>query len=184
MSNSEFDKKHRLRAYYLMVFAHHPLCGFFDSHYYSIGPVKLCKGCTAGYSGLFSGLTLLILGLLPGFLLIDNIKDFLLVFGLAFTITGVYEVQKKRVIPRFPIRFMSGTLFVVAIYSLIQIQSWFYRYMVLVFIFAVINIVGFLRFKKMNSICGTNCGDRRFDRCDYVLGLQTPPELLLAMAST
>ncbi|MFX1513121.1 MAG: hypothetical protein ACFFCQ_11085 [Promethearchaeota archaeon] len=41
-----------LQPYYL---AHHPLCNRYKGHIFTIGELKLCRGCTMLYSGMFLG---------------------------------------------------------------------------------------------------------------------------------
>ncbi|MHA2028904.1 MAG: hypothetical protein ACW99A_03010 [Candidatus Kariarchaeaceae archaeon] len=170
-------------GYLKLLLSHHPLCGFYESHAYHVGGVGFCKGCTAGYSGIFVGIYLLFTSLLPAFLIINSVEHYFLVVFVAGLIALLYEVQPRKIIPRFPIRFMMGTLFVVSIYTIFKLDNWFHKYMVILFVFVYGNIIGYSRYKKLQDVCKTNCGDRRLDWCEYALGLTPPPELIkLTMA--
>lgn len=176
--NTEENPRAKRMGYLKLLLSHHPLCGFYEDHSYHMGKVDLCKGCTAGYSGIYLAIYLLVASALPAFLIINSIQYYFQIVFVAGLIVFVYELQPKRIIPRFPIRLIMGILFVVSIYTIFRLDNWFHKYLVALFIFVYANIIGLMRFKKLNAVCATNCGDRRLDFCQYALGLETPPELI------
>ena len=133
----------RRKGYLRLLLAHHPLCGFFEGDTYNIGKLKLCKGCTAGYSGIYITIYLFIVSLIPAFLLIKSIQQYLIIVLIAGFITILYEIQPKRIIPRFPIRLMLGILFVVSIRTIIQLANWLHKFIIILFLFVFANIIGF-----------------------------------------
>jgi hypothetical protein len=58
-------------------FAHHPTCSQYKEHYFNVGKLKLCVGCTSLYSSIF--LTLIIYMTIPGLF-----KNMPLILGILF----------------------------------------------------------------------------------------------------
>ncbi|MCE7736880.1 MAG: hypothetical protein GPJ54_18495 [Candidatus Heimdallarchaeota archaeon] len=174
-SSTVFRKR---KGYLKLLLSHHPLCGFFESDTYNISKLKICKGCTAGYSGIYIGIYLFITSLIPAFLIIKSVEQYFTIVLIAGFITLLYEFQRKKIIPRFPIRLMMGTLFIVSIYAIIKLDNWFHKYLIIMFLFFFSNIIGYSRYRKLQRVCSTNCGERRLDWCEYALGDSIPPELI------
>lgn len=174
---SNFSKNKK--QYFKLLGTHHPLCGFYEDDVYKFGRVKLCKGCTAGYSGIYLTIGLLVTGTLPAYLYFGTLWEYFRIVLLIAPIVVLYDLQKKKkIIPRFPVRMITGVFFVLSIYTLFHINPWYMKIPLLMFIFLMGNITSLLRYKKLNKVCGSHCGDRRLDWCPYALGLEKPPELL------
>jgi hypothetical protein len=72
-----------------------------------------------------------------------------------------------------------GFFFAISIYTIWHINPWYYKLPIAFFIFAISNIIGFLRYNKLNSVCSKHCGERRLDWCPYALGTEPAPEYLV-----
>lgn len=165
--------------YLKLLLAHHPLCGFYEDNFYRIGKIKFCKGCTAGYSGIIFMLFLWIFGIIPQFLIFRTLIGYFEIILIIAIIAILYDNQKKKkIIPRFPVRFLMGIASFTSLYTVFVIEPWYDKIPVIIFIILMINLIGLFRYKKLIRVCNDHCDNRRFDWCDYALGTRVPPELV------
>ncbi|MDH5403454.1 MAG: hypothetical protein OEY49_13245 [Candidatus Heimdallarchaeota archaeon] len=159
-----------------MLFAHHPVCGYFEDDLYSLKGIKICKGCAAGYTGITIAYILNVLGIITASYLLINIRFLFYLLLVGIVITLIYELQKnKKYIPRFPIRMMMGVSFMFAIIIMRRINNIFQKIGIILLLFCIAVVIGYLRHKKMYSICRRNCYFKRYDYCEFALGIEIHP---------
>ncbi|MHA2029295.1 MAG: hypothetical protein ACXAB7_06005 [Candidatus Kariarchaeaceae archaeon] len=141
--------------------------------------MKICKGCTAGYSGVGAFVFLGIFFSSLAIFSVDEFSEYFIYLAPVLLLTALYEILPKRVIPRFLIRILNGVTMALSILVIINMDSILERLLMIFLLFMLLNVFGYFRYQRMIKVCETNCRSRRLDWCQYVFGEETPPELTL-----
>ena len=158
---NEESKKDKIKGIFLILFSHHPLCGYYDNHTFSIKGFRLCKGCTMGYSGL-------VLGLFWGFSFhpgIFVVSQFLLANLVYFFIVELIEMYEP--VKLFS-RFLTGMCAGLMIFLIFTVSFWLKITISIIFIMLA-NLIAYFRYLSFKRNCFQFCSGKSFDSCENLL---------------
>jgi len=140
-----------------MILSHHPPCETYKNHTINIGKLKLCIGCTIGYSSAILSIILIkILYDRNSFNLIP-----LLILGIIFSLaqllslSSITEVKSIKIIQKFLIGTGSGFI-VIFLYLTINLPEIFKLIVIFICISILVIPIGLLHYRTSSKIC-ENC---------------------------
>jgi len=140
-----------------MILSHHPPCETYKNHTINIGKLKLCIGCTIGYSSAILSIILIKIlydrnsfGLIP--ILILGI-----IFSLAqlLSLTSITEVKSIKILQKFLIGTGSGFI-IIFLYLTINLPVIFKFVVIFVCISILVFPIGLLHYRTSSKTC-ENC---------------------------
>lgn len=128
--------------------AHHPTCSQYKNHYYKIGKLKLCVGCTSLYSSIL--LSLIIYLTIPSvFRTMPIILAILFLYG-CFSALIHFVVRPLTKIMKTISRSSAGIGLGAYLTLIIYLRLWWLQIILLLFIFAGFTLYGVIRGKGHN----------------------------------
>ncbi|MHA1910594.1 MAG: hypothetical protein ACTSYA_02760 [Candidatus Kariarchaeaceae archaeon] len=158
---NEDSKKEMIKNIFLILFSHHPLCGYYDSHTFNIKGFRICKGCTMGYSGLA-------LGLCWGFSVHPDIfvvSQFLIANLIYFLIVELIEIYEPF---KLFSRFLTGMCAGLMIFLIFTVVFWLKFTTIIIFILLA-NFIAYFRYLSFKRNCSQFCKGKSFDSCENLL---------------
>lgn len=129
-------------------FAHHPTCSQYSNHYYSLGKLKLCVGCTSLYSSII--LSLIIYLTIPSiFRSIPLILAILFLFGCTSAILH-FLVRPKRKFIKTLFRGSAGIGLAAYLTLIIYLRLWWLQLVLVLFLLSGFIVYGMIRGKGNN----------------------------------
>lgn len=136
----------KITSFSELYLSHHPICDCYKNHYFKIGPVYLCVGCTSFFSG--STIFLLLYFLLPTIFqdkpLVIIIPGFI---GIILALIQLWWRPEKKII-KILLRFMLGWAMGAFFGLIILIPSWGWKFGLFAFLFPTTLLYNFLRWKS------------------------------------
>ncbi len=129
-------------------FAHHPTCSVYENHYYKIGRVTLCVGCTSLYSSI-------ILSMIFFFSCMNFFRSnpYILAFTFIIGILGPFfhfAIRPKNKWIKTIFRVSAGIALGAYIGLVVLINVWWIRLIMLSFIVGGFSLYGLMRGKRAN----------------------------------
>lgn len=143
----------KIRAW--RVFGHHPACSQYENHYFKIGGIPFCIGCSSIYSALIL-YTILFFSLPQIFRYNPYVISILPFAGFGLAIFHLFLKLKNKWIKAF-FRFVAG--FGIGAYCaiIIAVPKWWVRIILAVLILAGNQFYGLSRGKNANTRACSNC---------------------------
>ncbi|MEA2069838.1 MAG: hypothetical protein U9O98_00955 [Asgard group archaeon] len=150
-----------IKLYSIKYFAHHPICSQYKNHYFKIGPLYLCVGCTSMYLGIFSYI-------LSFFLVPTIFRESVWILSttpfIGFTIAILHSLLKVKIKWFKAIsRFLSGLSIGAFIGIIIAVPNWFIRFILGVFLILGHQLYGKIRGSNANRKKCQTCPLRNAD---------------------
>ncbi len=140
-----------------MILSHHPPCETYKNHTINIGKLKLCIGCTIGYSSAILSIILIkILYDRNSFNLIP-----ILILGIIFSLaqllslSSITEVKSIKIIQKFLIGTGSGFI-IIFLYLTINLPEIFKLIVIFICISILVIPIGLLHYRTSSKTC-ENC---------------------------
>lgn len=128
--------------------AHHPTCSQYNNHYYSLGKLKLCVGCTSLYSSII--LSLIIYLTIPSiFKTIPLILALLFLYGCSSAVLHFFISPSKKLTKTFS-RSSSGIGLGAYLAMIFYLRLWWLQIILFLFLFAGFSLYGVMRGKGNN----------------------------------
>ena len=129
-------------------FAHHPTCSQYNNHYYNIGKLKLCVGCTSLYSSII--LSLIIYLTIPSiFRTIPIILAILFLYG-CFSAIIHFAVRPSTKVMKTLFRSSAGIGLGAYLALIIYLRLWWLQIVLILFLLAGFAVYGLIRGKGNN----------------------------------
>ena len=137
-----------------MILSHHPPCETYKNHTINIGRLKLCIGCTIGYtSAILSIILTKILYDRNSFNLIPIlIIGIILSLAQLLSLTSITEVKSIKIIQKFLIGTGSG-LIIIFLYLTINLPEIFKLIVVFICISILVIPIGILHYRTSSGTC-------------------------------
>ncbi len=135
--------------------AHHPTCSQYRNHYFSIGKIKLCVGCTSLYSSII--ISLIIYLTIPSvFRDIPRILAILFLFGCSSALIH-FLVRPKRKIMKTIFRASAGIGISAYLAIIIFLRLWWLQLILFLILLAGFFLYGMIRGKGNNMKKCNSC---------------------------
>jgi hypothetical protein len=130
-------------------FAHHPTCSQYKEHYYNVGKLKLCVGCTSLYSTIF--LSLIIYMTIPSiFKNIPLILGILFLYG-CFSALIHFVVRPSTKLMKTLFRSSAGIGLGAYLALIFYLRLWWLQIILFLFLFVGFAVYGLIRGKGHNK---------------------------------
>jgi len=131
-------------------FAHHPTCSVYKNHYYKIGKICLCVGCTSLYSSIIISL-IFFLSFMNFFRLNPNYLAFTFVIGILGPFIH-FAIRPKNKWLKTLFRVLAGLALgaYMGLIVLLGLKYWWLQIIMLLFIVAGFSLYGWMRGKRAN----------------------------------
>ncbi|MCE7741708.1 MAG: hypothetical protein GOP50_04560 [Candidatus Heimdallarchaeota archaeon] len=129
-------------------FAHHPTCSVYKNHYYTIGKLHLCVGCTSLYSSIILSLIMFF-----SFMNFFRSNPYYLAFTFVIGILGPFihfAIRPKNKWIKTIFRVSAGIALSAYIGLIAIVPSWWLRIVMFIFIAAGFSLYGLMRGKNAN----------------------------------
>ncbi|MHA1199772.1 MAG: hypothetical protein ACTSQF_10630 [Candidatus Heimdallarchaeaceae archaeon] len=142
-------------------FAHHPTCSVYKNHYYTIGKIHLCVGCTSLYSSIILSLIFFF-----SFMNFFRSNPYSLAFTFVIGILGPFihfAIRPKNKWIKTIFRVSAGVALSAYIGLIVFVPPWWMKIVMFVFIAAGFSIYGLMRGKNANIKYCKDCRLRAAD---------------------
>ncbi len=164
----ELEKSNPIYIYRQLVkitawrrFAHHPTCSVYTNHYYTIGKIHLCVGCTSLYTTIIFSLIIFF-----SFMNFFLNNPYYLAFAFVIGILGPFihfAIRPKNKWIKTIFRVFAGVALGAYIGLIVLVPIWWIKIIMLIFIIAGFSFYGMMRGKNANLKYCNECRMRTAD---------------------
>lgn len=141
--------------------AHHPTCSVYKNHYYKIGKLHLCVGCTSLYSSILISVILFL-----SFFNFFMLNPYYLAFAFVIGILGPFihfAIRPKNKWVKTLFRVSAGVALGAYIGLIVLAPRWWLRIIMFLFIVGGFSLYGLMRGKNSNLQLCQDCRLRTAD---------------------